>query len=162
VRIAVIADTHLPRGGRRLPDDCIERLRAADVILHAGDIVAASALAELRKLGPPVEAVCGNMDEEALRARLPEERTLDLDGVRIGLVHVPGPRQGREERLRARFPGCEAVIYGHTHVPQITRQAGVWILNPGSPTERRSAPVRSMLVLRIADRAVRPSLVEFG
>jgi putative phosphoesterase len=162
VRIAVIADTHLPRGGRRLPDDCIERLRAADLILHAGDIVAASALAELRKLGPPVEAVCGNMDEEALRARLPEERTLELDGVRIGMVHVPGPRKGREERLRARFPGCEAVIYGHTHVPQINRQAGVWILNPGSPTERRSAPLRSMLVLRLADGAVRPSLVEFG
>jgi uncharacterized protein len=102
------------------------------------------------------------MEEEALRARLPEERTLELDGVRIGMVHVPGPREGREERLRARFPGCEAVIYGHTHVPQVNQQAGVWILNPGSPTARRSAPVRSMLVLRLADGAVRPSLVELG
>ena len=56
------------------------------------------------------------------------------------MVHIPGPRAGREARLVARFPGCDAVVYGHTHVPQVERFGGVWILNPGSPTERRRAP----------------------
>jgi uncharacterized protein len=71
VLVAVIADTHMPRGGRRLPESCVERLRAADLILHAGDIVAADVLAELEALGAPIRAVHGNMDEAALHDRLP-------------------------------------------------------------------------------------------
>lgn len=142
----MIADTHLPRGSRRLPKACVGELERADLILHAGDVVAASVLRELEAYAP-VEAVFGNMDEPALKETLPERRVVEVDGVRIGLVHIPGPRAGREERLVSWFPGCDAVVYGHTHVPQVERHRGVWILNPGSPTERRRAPARSMLVI---------------
>lgn len=58
-----------------------------------------------------------------------------------------------------RFPGCDAVVYGHTHVPQAERIGGVWILNPGSPTERRRAPARSMLMLEVERERLRPALV---
>jgi putative phosphoesterase len=77
------------------------------------------------------------------------------------MTHVPGPRAGREERLRARFPGCDAIVYGHTHVPQVERVGGVWVLNPGSPTERRSSPVRTMLELRV-DGGIEPVLVRLA
>ena len=60
--VAVISDTHMPRGARRLPDACVERLRAADAILHAGDFMELSVLHELQALGPPVHAVRGNVD----------------------------------------------------------------------------------------------------
>lgn len=158
--VAVISDTHLPRGSRRLSDACVERLRAADVVLHAGDLVSRGFLAELEALGPPVYAVHGNMDEPELRRVLPATRVVEVGGARIALVHDAGPRAGRETRLAARFAGCDAVVYGHTHVPQIDRSAGTWILNPGSPTERRSSPVRAMLVIRITGGAVAPALVE--
>jgi putative phosphoesterase len=115
-------------------------------------------LEELRALGP-VEAVYGNMDDASLRESLPRERLVEVEGVRIGLVHVPGPAAGRETRLAARFPDCAAVVYGHTHVPQVERLGDVWILNPGSPTERRRAPVHSMLVLEVAGAQIRPDLV---
>jgi putative phosphoesterase len=157
-RVAVVADTHLPRGGRRLPDRCLAELERADLVLHAGDIVAASVLEELRAFAP-VEAVLGNMDEPALATRLPEQRVVEVAGLRIGMVHVPGPAAGRETGLLGRFPGCDAIVYGHTHVPQVDRLEDVWILNPGSPTERRRAPVRSMLVLEVEDGEVRPELV---
>jgi putative phosphoesterase len=101
----------------------------------------------------PVEAVFGNIDEPALRAALPERRVVEVDGARIGLVHIAGPRAGREERLVAWFPGCDAVVYGHTHLPQLEQHRGVWILNPGSPTERRRAPARSMLAVETAPGA---------
>jgi uncharacterized protein len=162
MRIAVVSDTHLPKGGRALPAACLERLAAADLILHAGDLVAATFLAELRALGPPVEAVHGNVDEPALQALLPKERVVEAAGARIGIVHIGGPRAGREARLAARFPGCGAVVYGHSHVPQVERRDGVWILNPGSPTERRRAPTRSMIELRIEAGTVVPELVELG
>jgi hypothetical protein len=156
--VAVIADTHLPRGSRALPRECLEILARADLILHAGDVTAASVLDPLRKLAP-LQAVQGNMDDAELRETLPEELVVEVAEVRIGMVHVPGPADGRARRLAGRFPGCDAVIYGHTHRPEVTLHEGVWILNPGSPTERRRAPSRSMLVLDISAGAVRPRLV---
>lgn len=162
MRIAVISDTHLPKGSRVLPPDCVERLRRADLILHAGDLTGASFLEELSALGPPVEAVYGNMDEPALQASLPKERIVEAAGARVGMIHIPGPRAGRAERLRARFPGCGAVVYGHTHIPEVERVENVWILNPGSPTERRKAPERTMLELVVEDGRSIPQLVSLG
>ena len=135
-------------------------LRDADLILHAGDLSATFALEELRALGPPVQAVYGNADEPALRAALPEELVVDVEEARIGIVHIPGPAAGREERLLRRFPGCDAVVFGHTHLPVVERHGGVWLLNPGSPTERRRGPFRSFLLLRVTGRWIRPELVE--
>jgi uncharacterized protein len=162
MRVAVISDTHMPRGARRLPDGCVERLRAADLVLHAGDVASASFLSELEELGPPVLAVYGNVDEPALRATLPETRVVDADGTRIALVHDAGPRAGREERLARRFPGCDAVVYGHTHLPQVERVGNLWVLNPGSPTERRRAPARTMLELWIDRQTLVPELISLG
>jgi uncharacterized protein len=116
-------------------------------------------LEELTRLAP-VEAVQGNMDEPELKAALPEERIVEVEGVRIGMVHIPGPRTGREDGLVARFPGCEAIVYGHTHVPEVTRHGAVWILNPGSPTERRRADTRAMIVLELEAGRLEPRLVE--
>src|SRR5262245_52290038 len=116
--VAVIADTHLPRGSRRLPDECLARLAAADAIQHAGDVTTTAVLDELRSLGPPVHAVCGNADEPALKESLPRTLIVELGDARIGMTHVPGPAAGRDGRLAARFPGCEAVVYGHTHLPR--------------------------------------------
>ena len=99
------------------------------------------------------------MDEPALKAALPRERVVEVDGLRIGMVHDAGPRAGREARLAAHFEDCEAVIYGHTHVPQVERFQHLWVLNPGSPTERRTAPVHSMLVLSISRGRITPELV---
>jgi uncharacterized protein len=127
----------------------VRELERADLILHAGDVTAASVLRELEAYAP-VEAVFGNMDEPALRDELPERRVVEVEAARIGLAHIPGPRAGREERLVGWFPGCDAVVYGHTHVPQLEQHRGIWILNPGSPTERRRAPRRSLLVVEVS------------
>jgi putative phosphoesterase len=162
VLVAVVSDTHLPRGSRRLPDACVERMRAADLILHGGDVATVAALEELRALGPPVHAVAGNVDEPALQAELPPELVVEVGQVKIAMTHIPGPARGREQRLRARFPSADAIVYGHTHMPQVDELGGVWILNPGSPTERRRAPARTMIVLEIRRRKIRPELLVVG
>ena len=138
----------------------MDALRGADLILHAGDLSAVSALEELRALGPTVHAVHGNADEPALRTTLPRELVVEAEEARIGMVHIPGPAAGREERLVRRFPGCDAVVFGHTHLPVVERHGGVWLLNPGSPTERRRGPGHSFLLLRVTGRRIRPRLVE--
>jgi len=151
----------MPRGSRRLSKECLRELAASDVILHAGDVVAASVIEELRALAP-VEAVHGNMDEPALKAALPETRVVEIAGTRIGMVHEPGPAAGRAERLVARFPGCDAIVYGHTHLPEVTQHASTWILNPGSPTERRRAPSRTMIVIEAREDRLEPALISLS
>lgn len=140
----------MPRGTRRLPKKCLRLLRESDRILHAGDFVSAAVYEELGKLAP-VDGVAGNMDEEDLRLVLPAKLVVEHEGVRIGLVHDAGPAVGRAGRLVEAFPGCDAVVYGHTHVPEATRLGETWILNPGSPTERRSAPHHGMIELEVED-----------
>jgi uncharacterized protein len=137
----------------------VRLLRSAELVLHAGDFVSQQFFDELGSLGPPVEAVHGNMDEPVLKETLLRQRVVEFEEVRIGMVHDPGPRVGREARLAARFVYCDAVVYGHTHVPQVERFQHLWVLNPGSPTERRSAPVHSMIVLTVRGGRITPELV---
>jgi putative phosphoesterase len=143
--IAVISDTHLPRGQRRIPDACLDRLNAADLILHAGDFTTPEVLNDLQAIGPPVAGVTGNVDSEPLRRLLPDSRVIEANGARIGMVHDAGPATGRLERLRRRFPDVDAVVFGHSHIPLLeTGEDGFAIFNPGSPTERRRAPRHTM------------------
>ncbi len=127
--------------------------------MHAGDLVSAAFLEQLEALGPPVYAVHGNVDEPAVVASLPAERVVEISDVRIGVVHDAGRAAGRGARLAARFPGCDAVVYGHTHVAEVARHRGVWILNPGSPTERRRSPARSMALLEVSAGSIRAEVV---
>jgi putative phosphoesterase len=149
VRLAIVSDTHLPRGARALPDACVERLRAADVVLHAGDFVELSVLRDIEALGAPVHAVRGNVDSPELNALLPAMRVVELAGARIGLLHDAGPADGRLARMRGRFPGADAVVYGHSHIPWHEERDGFTLFNPGSPTERRRAPSHTMGVATI-------------
>jgi uncharacterized protein len=149
----------LPRGTRVLPDACVKLLRSAALVLHGGDFVSVEFLEELRAVGPPVEGVCGNMDEPALKSSLPKQLVVEVGAVRIGMVHDAGPRIGREARLAARFEDCDAAVYGHTHVPQVEQFQHLWVLNPGSPTDKRRQPVYTMLVLRIRGSRITPELV---
>jgi uncharacterized protein len=160
--IAVISDTHLPKGARRLPDACVERIAGADLLLHAGDFSTLAVLRELEGIGPPVVGVHGNVDSADLRRLLPEERVVEAEGARIAMVHDAGPRTGRLERMRRRFGDrAEVVVLGHSHTP-LHEQApdGFQILNPGSPTERRRAPSHTMGLIRVANGLAECELVQ--
>jgi uncharacterized protein len=157
--IAVISDTHLPRGARRIPDQCLERLKAADLILHAGDFVSLEALEEIEAIGPPLAAVHGNVDSGDVRRRVPVERTVVAGDVRIGMVHDAGPSRGRIERMRARFPDSAAVVYGHSHIPLHEKVDGFQLFNPGSPTDRRRQPRHTMGLARVTEGRVSFELV---
>jgi putative phosphoesterase len=152
--VLVLADTHIRRGSSRTLPPRVRQLAAhADVILHAGDIVVAEVLEELAAHAP-VHAVLGNNDHELIGA-LPETLEIELAGVRVGVVHDSGAARGREGRMARRFPGCELVVFGHSHIPwESVGQGGQVLFNPGSPTERRRQPHRTAGVLRLDAGAV--------
>jgi putative phosphoesterase len=144
VLLAILSDTHLPRGDRRIPEKALELARSADLILHAGDLMTLPVLDQLQALGPPVVAIHGNADDEAVRAALPATATVDADGATMVMTHNGGPAAGRLQRMRKRFADADAVVFGHSHMPLHEERDGLQIFNPGSPTERRRAPNRSM------------------
>lgn len=144
MQVAIISDTHLPRGLRRIPDACVERLAAADLVIHAGDFTRISVFRELRSYCELI-AVYGNVDDYEVRAALPETTQVRAGGATIAVIHDAGPAHRRLERLHRQFPDADAVVFGHSHQP--LHQAapdGFQIFNPGSPTERRRAPRHTM------------------
>ena len=140
-RLLLLADTHLPRRARDLPAEVWNQVESADVVVHAGDWVDARLLDECEARAARLVGVWGNNDHGALRERLPEVARVELEGVRLGVVHETGAARGREQRCSARFPDLDVLVFGHSHIPwDTTTETGLRLLNPGSPTDRRRQP----------------------
>ncbi|GAA3507730.1 metallophosphoesterase [Actinomadura keratinilytica] len=147
----VVSDTHAPRRWRSCPPRVAEHLRRADVILHAGDVCTADVLDELSAYAP-VHAVLGNNDGPDVAAwGAPERLELDLDGLRVAMVHDSGQAKGRTARMRRWFPDADLVVFGHSHIPMDQTGDGVRVFNPGSPTDRRRQPHGTIGELDIRD-----------
>jgi putative phosphoesterase len=165
VRVILLGDTHLPRFGRRLPRALEEGLADADLILHAGDITEPFVL-DLLGTHAPTVAVAGNNDPPELVERLGLTRVVEVEGIRIGLTHGHAwPGRTTAERARRTFadadPPVDAIAFGHSHQPMVERVDGVWMLNPGSPTDRRRQPRCSYLRVEVDGADLRPELVTF-
>lgn len=152
---AVIADTHIPRRAKRLPEALVPHLRRADLILHAGDLMDPSLLDELDGYAP-VKAVRGNLDPP--EADLPETVEFDSGGISIAMIHDSGPKKGRRTRMRRRFPEARVVVFGHSHIPWLEDEDGLMLLNPGSPTDKRRQPDFTFALLRVEEDLVRAEI----
>jgi uncharacterized protein len=146
MRLVLIADTHVPKRARDLPAQVWTAVEAADVVIHAGDWVDEAFLDRLEARCARLVGVHGNNDGPALRQRLPEVADVELDGLRVSVIHETGPATGREQRCAARFPDRDVLVFGHSHIPwDTTAPGGLRLLNPGSPTDRRRQPYATFM-----------------
>jgi putative phosphoesterase len=152
----VIADTHIPRRARGLPEELISHLKRADLILHAGDLIEASLLDEL-SLYAPVRAVKGNVDLP--ESNLPETIEFDFGDARTAMIHDSGRKWGRRKRLKKRFPTARVVVFGHSHAPFLEDEDRLLLLNPGSPTDKRRQPRRTFALLWAEGGSVRAEIL---
>src|ERR1700712_1530284 len=154
MRVAVLSDTHAPRFWKRCPPAVADQLRTAELILHAGDVCPPSVRDEFAQFAP-VRAVLGNNDGGDVAAwGVPETQEFQLDGLSVAMIHDSGARNGRLARLRKRVPAADLVIFGHSHIPWDEFGAGLRILNPGSPTDKRRQPHGTLAVLDIVDGSI--------
>ncbi len=160
MRLAVIADTHIPTRARDLPPGAWRVIDAAAGVLHAGDVVDPALLERLRERGP-LWAVLGNNDH-LLRGGLPERLELELGGVTVAMVHDAGRAAGRRARLRGWFPTARVAVFGHSHIPVVEDDGSLLLLNPGSPTDRRRMPTFTVAVLTLEAGRVSAELVDLG
>ncbi|MFI0794608.1 metallophosphoesterase family protein [Micromonospora rubida] len=151
MRLVITADTHVPKRARDLPAPLWAAIDAADVVLHAGDWVDVALLDAIEARARRLVGVYGNNDGLELRARLPGVARVELDGLRVAMVHETGPRARREERCSAAYGDADLLVFGHSHIPWDTvAPGGLRLLNPGSPTDRRSQPYATYLTARVA------------
>ena len=154
-RFLVLADTHLPKRAKRLPEAVLDALDEVDGVVHAGDWVDEATLDLLLATGRPVIGVAGNNDGPALQARLPEVARTVVEGVRLAVVHETGASTGRERRMDEAFPDTDVLVFGHSHIPwDTTTPNGLRLLNPGSPTDRRRQPRCTYALLELDAGAV--------
>jgi putative phosphoesterase len=150
MRLLLLADTHVPRRARDLPAQVWAEVEKSDVVIHAGDWVDVALLDAIEQRAQRLIAVYGNNDGAGLRARLPEIADVEVEGLRLAVVHETGGREGRERRCAQRFPDSDVLVFGHSHIPwDTTADTGLRLLNPGSPTDRRRQPVATYMTARV-------------
>jgi uncharacterized protein len=157
IRIGVLSDTHLTEATGALKGIVERYLRDVDMILHAGDIVAAEVVDYLSQ--KPFYGVHGNMDPPEVRERLPAKQEIEVGGFRLGLVHGRGPAGGLEERIRPDFPKVHILVYGHSHEPANHTERGVLFFNPGTATGYSSSGVHTVGILEIGE-SVRGEIIQ--
>ncbi|MEN2983872.1 MAG: metallophosphoesterase family protein [Dictyoglomaceae bacterium] len=137
VKIGVISDTHLPSRSPFLPPIILEKLQGVKMILHAGDWEELFFLKDLEKIAP-VYGVQGNMDSLEVKKKFPVKRIIEVENVKIGLIHGGGSPFGIKERIRKEFLGEEvkAIVFGHTHQALMEWDEDIFFFNPGSPTDK--------------------------
>ncbi len=152
--IGLISDTHLDSLTPQLLEAVETHFSDVHMLLHAGDVTSPGLLDELEARGWKVLAVRGNMDlHPELASRLPQTRILELAGVKIGLCHGWGAPDGIRSRVLDSLGGpdhIDVIVYGHTHHPDDRVERGIRFVNPGSPTDQRYAPYRSLARLVIS------------
>lgn len=161
MNIGLVSDTHLPRFGKALPAALRDALQAhqVELILHMGDFTQPQVI-DLFTAIAPVDAVAGNNDPAEITARFGRKKILELEGVRIGMVHGDGMRKTTVERAWDAFAGekVDVILFGHSHMPYCQQREGTWLINPGSPTDKRRNPEYSYGILEVSAGHVTPHL----
>jgi uncharacterized protein len=157
VKIAVLADTHIPKRAKGLPARAWEVIEAADVVIHAGDVLTRQFLDELEQR-KPLHVVRGNND--VTLQDLPEVKQIEVEGIKIAVIHDSGDKKNRAQRMRKKFPQADIVVFGHSHIPINEVHDGLRLFNPGSATDRRRQPVCTMGLLTIVNGNVQAELIE--
>jgi len=159
--IGLVADTHLPRFGRALPRSLRESLvsHRVELILHMGDFTMPQ-VAELFFEIAPFDAVAGNNDSDEIVRRFGRRKILEIEGARIGMVHGDGRGKSTLERAIEAFAGetVDVILFGHSHIPYCQQHDGVWLVNPGSPTDKRRNPAYSFGIMEINHGRILPAL----
>jgi len=159
MKILVISDTHIPRVAHDLPDKIYEEIPNVDMIIHAGDFVEKEIYNKLKKL-KPIKAVFGNMDSSDLRNILNQKEVIEIEKVRIGLVHGHGAPSDLVDTVRGQFSDVDAIVFGHSHAALNIKKNDVLFFNPGSPTDNIFAKSNSYGVLEVSGKKIEGRIIK--
>lgn len=162
MRIGVLSDTHVPIAAPGLSDELVRALARCDLIVHAGDLVELSVLDKLKTLSE-VKAVHGNMDSLRVKNILPPRLLLDVQGLKIGVMHGLGPSFSVPQKVLSAFePRPDIIIFGHSHKPICKGENGTLLFNPGSATDKVLSKNGTYGIIEFSDGKIRPEIHACG
>ncbi|HZW83612.1 MAG TPA: metallophosphoesterase [Candidatus Deferrimicrobium sp.] len=141
MRVLLLSDTHLT-DPKKMPTRLLAEISTSDCVLHAGDFTSFKVV-ELLETESSFIGVAGNNDSSELQEKLGYKQRFELAGYRIGMVHGDlGVGKTTLDRALNSFADCELdlLIFGHSHQPYLKKHGDTWVVNPGSPTNRRNSP----------------------
>lgn len=161
IKIGVISDTHIPERAKTLPKKIIDEFSKLDLIIHAGDFTEIEVYHQLQLLSDVV-AVCGNMDFIELKKILKEKEIINLEKVKIAIMHGFGPPNQLVELLQKTFKKDkpDAIIFGHSHIPMNELKEKTLFFNPGSPTDKIFSPYNSYGILEINGKNITGKIIK--
>ncbi|UFJ42586.1 metallophosphoesterase [Brevibacillus humidisoli] len=150
--IGVVADTHIAKPDRKLPEPLVAGLYGVDLIVHAGDWTTMQVYEQLACLAPVV-GVYGNADDEEVKQHFKQKEVLRLEGYEIGVVHGDGKGKTTRRRALDAFAGesLDLLIFGHSHIPLLEPHGEILLFNPGSPTDKRRQPLYTYGLVELSD-----------
>ncbi len=154
IRIGVVSDTHISSYQEEFPRKAAEDLKNMDAIIHAGDLVDLTVLDKLKSICKNVKAVYGNMDNPAVKRKLPEKEIIDAGKYKIGITHGYGPADRLIALMKQIFKNddVDIIVFGHSHAPMNEKIDNTLYFNPGSPTDKIFSQYNSYGVLEINDK----------
>ena len=148
MKIGVISDTHLYVPTKELYGLMDGIFSGVSMVLHAGDLTGLDILDAFTETR--LFAVSGNMDSYDVIEMFPVKRVVEVEGLRIGLIHGFGFYGNIEDGIRNSFSNVDAIVYGHTHKPANHVKDGVLMFNPGAFSGSSSSKIgRSVGILTI-------------
>jgi putative phosphoesterase len=151
-KVLILADTHMPKKGKALPEPVISELeKGVDLIFHAGDWSDETLYQELKQWAP-VCGVRGNIEIDEWAKQLPEKLILKIEDVKIAIVHghLGKGKTTPDRAYKACIEdGIDLIVFGHSHIPYMEKKGEIILFNPGSPTEKRKQKQFSFGLLTI-------------
>ncbi|MBR3037932.1 MAG: YfcE family phosphodiesterase [Clostridia bacterium] len=142
--IAVISDSH---GSLRNLSLFRSRIGQPDALWHLGDCAEdAPLLAQRMNCG--YVSVRGNCDPFS---DAPLKQIIDWHHRRFLLLHGHTVSGRLNLLYLAKEQRCDAILFGHSHVPSAECVDGIWMINPGSLSRPRSSEGPSMALLKLDD-----------
>ncbi|MBT3602033.1 MAG: metallophosphoesterase family protein [Candidatus Latescibacteria bacterium] len=149
-RIGLISDTH-----GLLRPEAVKTLAGVEHIIHAGDVGDPNILNALQATAP-VTAVRGNVDFTSQLSNLPITDVVQIGDVSIYVIHIIDSLN-----IDLKAGGFHAVIFGHSHHPEVRDVDGVSYINPGSIGPRRFNTPIAMAYLHIEGTNLKVEPIEF-
>lgn len=158
-KIILLSDTH--DRNNFLNDRIICKFKDFDHIIHAGDYISVGIVSQLESI-KDFYGVAGNCDSWGVFNKLGRKKIIKVEGLSIGICHGDGYRFSALENSKRIFKkdNVDIVVFGHSHVPNITEEKGIVYMNPGSTSFPRRGNNKTFGVITIDNGLAEYSIVD--
>ena len=162
MKIGLLSDTH-----SYLDPKVLDYFKDCDEIWHAGDIGDRAVVDELEKI-KPLRAVFGNIDDQDMQVRYPEDLWFDCEGLTVWMTHIGGAPPNYNPRIKKIFKerAPDVFICGHSHILRVKKDPNyknLLYLNPGAAGNHGFHHIKTIVRFEVIGKEIKNmEVIELG